>query len=183
MTTFDWYALGQFKARGKFPDQYPANTRTFYSPEDDVHGFLTCYLSSLRLSSVGNMYGYDDDELNSIIISQAKSPKIYCQWSLDKSQAQGAHERVLVAELEGTPGTNVAIGESTRHAISHLKVHIGDGTYVVTGSTNWSLSGEQKQDNALTVTNDPILAAEYRAILDRNHVAMLTQMGRIPPTA
>jgi hypothetical protein len=32
MTAFDWITLGQFKAAGKFPDQYPENVRTFYSP-------------------------------------------------------------------------------------------------------------------------------------------------------
>lgn len=66
--------------------------------------------------------------------------------------------------------------QRTAHAISHLKVAIVDALYIVSGSTNWGNSGEQKQDNQLTVTNDRVIAAEYRAILDRNHAAMLQQM-------
>jgi hypothetical protein len=45
------------------------------------------------------------------------------------------------------------------------------------GSTNWSLAGEQKQDNELTVSGNAVLAAETRAALDRNHDWMLKQMA------
>jgi phosphatidylserine/phosphatidylglycerophosphate/cardiolipin synthase-like enzyme len=58
-----------------------------------------------------------------------------------------------------------------------MKIVIVDGVYTVRGSTNWSLSGEQKQDNELTVHNNAVIAAETRAELDRNHDAMLKQMA------
>ena len=174
---FDWDALGPYKALTRFPDQYPHHTRTFFSPEDNVHGLLVSLLKAARSSIVLNMYGYDDDEIDALIVAHALAPRMYVQMSLDKSQAGGVHERKLLANVEGTPGTNVAIGNSTGHAISHLKVLIVDSLYVVSGSTNWSLSGEQKQDNQLTLQNDPIIAAEYRTILDRNHAAMLKQMA------
>lgn len=172
---FNWDELGRYKAIGRLPDQYPSHTRTFFSPEDNVHAVLTSLLSSARQSLVLNMYGYDDDELNAIILAKAADPKLYVQMSLDKSQAGGVHERALLSGVLGQPACNVAVGQSTRHAISHLKVCIVDGLYVASGSTNWSLSGEQRQDNQLTLQNDPIIAAEYRAILDRNHAAMLAQ--------
>lgn len=174
---FDWDNLGCFKALGSLPPQYPSNTRTLFSPEDNVHGLLKSLLGTgVRQSIVLNMYGYDDPELDELILGHAANPKIYVQMSLDSTQAAGVAEKKLVADLEGCPATNVAIGQSTKHAISHLKVLIVDGLYVVSGSTNWSLSGEGAQDNQLTIQNDPVIASEYRAILDRNHAAMLAQM-------
>ncbi len=62
------------------------------------------------------------------------------------------------------------------NAISHLKIVIIDGVYTVKGSTNWSLSGEQEQDNELTLSRNAVIAAETRAILDLNHDFMLKQM-------
>ena len=44
------------------------------------------------------------------------------------------------------------------------------------GSTNWSLSGEQQQDNELSLNRNAVIAAETRAILDLNHDFMLKQM-------
>jgi hypothetical protein len=40
------------------------------------------------------------------------------------------------------------------------------------------MSGEQAQDNQLTVSQNPVLAAQYRTILDINHVEMLKQMAK-----
>ena len=53
---------------------------------------------------------------------------------------------------------------------------IVDGVYTVKGSTNWSLSGEQEQDNELTLGRNAVIAAETRAVLDLNHDFMLKQM-------
>lgn len=175
---FDWNDLGRYKASGRFLDGYPLDVRTFYSPVDDVHGVLTGLLASTQKSVVLNMYGYDDDDLNDIIMSKLKNEHIYVQMSLDKSQAAGVHERQLLADWNhDLIGNSIAIGHSTKGAISHMKIVIVDGVYTVRGSTNWSLAGEQKQDNELTVHNNAVIAAETRAELDRNHDAMLKQMA------
>jgi phosphatidylserine/phosphatidylglycerophosphate/cardiolipin synthase-like enzyme len=175
---FDWNDLGRYKASGKFLDGYPPGVRTFYSPVDNVHGVLASLLASTQKSIVLNMYGYDDDELNDIILAKLSSERVYVQMSLDKSQAGGVHERELLKKWQNKQiGNSIAIGHSTAGAISHLKIVIVDGVYTVRGSTNWSLSGEQKQDNELTIHNNAVLAAETRAELDRNHDAMLKQMA------
>ncbi|MGN6372349.1 MAG: phospholipase D-like domain-containing protein [Solirubrobacteraceae bacterium] len=175
---FDWNDLGRYKAAGRFLDGYPGDVRTFFSPVDDVHGVLRSLLASTQKSIVLNMYGYDDEELNDIILAKLNDDHIYVQMSLDKSQAAGVHERALLEKWQnGRVGNSIAIGDSTSGAISHMKIVIVDGVYTVRGSTNWSLSGEQKQDNELTIHNNAVIAAETRAELDRNHDAMLKQMA------
>ena len=175
---FEWDDLGRYKQAGRFLDGYPEDVRTFFSPVDDVHGVLVSLLASTQKSLVINMYGYDDAELNDIILAKLTDEHVYVQMSLDKTQAAGVHEKALLAQWQnGLIGNSIAIGESTKGAISHMKIVIVDGVYTVRGSTNWSLAGEQKQDNELTIHNNAVIAAETRAELDRNHDAMLKQMA------
>jgi phosphatidylserine/phosphatidylglycerophosphate/cardiolipin synthase-like enzyme len=178
-SAFDWDQLGQYKAGGRFLDGYPEDVRTFFSPVDRVHGVLVSLLSSTQKSIVLNMYGYDDEELNKIIIDKLENERVYVQMSLDKSQAGGTRERELLKKWKNDLiGNSIAIGKSSKGAISHLKILIVDGVYTVRGSTNWSLGGEEDQDNELTIHNNAVVAAETRAELDRNHDEMLKQMAK-----
>jgi phosphatidylserine/phosphatidylglycerophosphate/cardiolipin synthase-like enzyme len=175
---FTWDSLAKYKAEGRFLDGYPDDQRTFFAPRDLVHGLLAALLGSAQHSIVVNMFGYDDDELNSIIQEKLADEKVYVQMSLDRSQSTGAHEKEILAKWSNDSfGNSIAIGTSSVHnAISHLKIVIIDGVYTVKGSTNWSLSGEQQQDNELTLSRNAVIAAETRAILDLNHDFMLKQM-------
>jgi phosphatidylserine/phosphatidylglycerophosphate/cardiolipin synthase-like enzyme len=176
---FSWEELAQYKSERRFLDGYPADQRSFFSPRDSLHPLLASLLSSAQHSLVLNMYGYDDDELDAIIREKLDSDHVYVQMSLDKSQAGGAHEKALLAKWSNTGfGNSIAIGTSeVKHAISHLKVLIVDGVYTVTGSTNWSISGESEQDNQLTLNRNAVVASELRAVLDLNHDWMLKQMA------
>lgn len=157
---------------------YPANTRTFYSPEDDVHGALKAVLGSARKSVVLAMYGYDDEELAALIDGYLKDPRMYVQVTLDRSQAGGVHEKALLAKYRHEmSGNSVAIGTSEKSAIMHRKMAIVDGLWRISGSTNWSTSGESAQDNELTVIFDPVVCAEARPILDIEHDHALSQMA------
>ncbi len=175
---FSWQGLAQYKAEGRFLDGYPEDQRTFFAPRDNIHGLLVALLGSAQHSIVVNMFGYDDDELNSIIQEKLAAEHVYVQMSLDRSQAGGVHERQILSRWRNDAfGNSIAIGTSSVHnAISHLKIVIVDGVYTVKGSTNWSLSGEQQQDNELTLSRNAVIAAETRAILDLDHDFMLKQM-------
>ena len=175
---FNWDDLGQYKAKGRFLDGYPDDQRTFFAPRDNVHGLLVTLLDSAQHSIVVNMFGYDDDELNKIIQGKLADHSVYVQMSLDRRQAGGVHEKKILAQWANDAfGNSIAIGTSSVHnAISHLKIVIVDGVYTVKGSTNWSLSGEQQQDNELSLSRNAVIAAETRAILDLNHDFMLKQM-------
>ncbi len=176
---FAWDDLAEYKAEKRFLDGYPSDQRTFFSPRDDIHPLLASLLASAQHSLVLNMYGYDDDELDGIIRAKLDEEHVYVQMSLDKSQSAGKHESAILKEWSNSDfGNSIAIGTaSVHHAISHLKVLIVDGVYTVTGSTNWSISGESEQDNQLTLNRNAVVASELRAVLDLNHDWMLKQMA------
>lgn len=171
--------LGRFKAAQSFPHGYDRDYLTFYAPRDTgVHQVLLWALLQAKASVAINMYGFDDPQLVAILRHHAEDPKMLVTLSLDSSEAGGKVETELLKLLRNDlPGNSIAIGRSEKHAISHDKLLVVDGLYLVTGSTNWSFGGEIDQDNQLTLTRDPIACAEARAVIDLDHDVMLKQMA------
>jgi phosphatidylserine/phosphatidylglycerophosphate/cardiolipin synthase-like enzyme len=164
------------------PTGYPANMRTFYSPEDYVPQVLQSVISSVSKSIVVAMYGFDDDVLAAMLDTALKNPAIFVQITLDQSQAAGVHEKALLAKYANEmTGNSVAIGMSERGAIMHRKMVIVDGLWRVSGSTNWSTTGETLQDNELTIIRDALVCAEARPVLDIEHDSALKKMAVSPP--
>jgi phosphatidylserine/phosphatidylglycerophosphate/cardiolipin synthase-like enzyme len=169
--------LDGFSATAPSPLLMP-NVRTFYSPQDNVHAVLKTVLEAATVSVVVAMYGYDDDELAAILDRHLSNPLMHVQITLDRSQAGGVHEKALLAKYAADmTGNSVAIGTSEHSAIMHRKMAIVDGAWRISGSTNWSTSGESLQDNELTVIYAPAECVQARAILDIEHDHALGQMA------
>lgn len=173
MALADLSVLASYRKRGPWPPGWPGDRYRFWAPDDDLHGVLAAMIGSARRSLVVAMYGFADASLAEALHDRLDAPGCYVSVTLDSSQAAGMHEKAILAKA-GFPSNSVAVGQSEKHRIMHLKVLIVDGTDLVTGSTNWSEAGEELQDNELTVARSPVEAADARAKLDLVHESMLT---------
>jgi hypothetical protein len=171
--------LGQFKQAEAFPHGYSRDYLTFYAPRDQgVHQVLLWALLQAKSSVAINMYGFADGHMVSLLRHYAHDPKMIVTLSLDSSEAGSGSEPELLEKLKNDLGGNsIAIGRSEKGAISHDKLMVVDGLYLITGSTNWSFGGEVEQDNQLTLARDPIACAEARAVIDLDHDLMLKKMA------
>ena len=171
--------LGRFKGAGRFPSGYGQDALSFYAPRDPgVHAVIIWTLLQATHSVAVNMYGFDDPQASAIIRLHTENGAIAVTLSLDKSQAGGRAEKaILQLYNHDLIGNSIAIGRSSRGDISHDKLLVVDGLYLITGSTNWSFGGEELQDNQLTLSREPLAAAEARAIIDMDHDDMLKQMA------
>ena len=165
MSMKNFQDLAEFAAR-PFGLGYPIEDHiTLYSPDDNLHGALAALIDSATESIAISMYGFDDDALATAILRKLQDEHVYVLLVLDSSQAAGVHEKALLATVN-YPSNTVVIGRSEKNAIVHLKTGVIDGLDVFGGSTNWSESGESKQDNELTFTRHPLVAARVRTKID-----------------
>ena len=188
--------LGRFTPEGALTPGY-GDHYLFMVGRDDCHAILHDLIPRETLFFKLNMFGYDDDELNTDIVSLMKNPNVRVQASLDRSQAGGVHERkILTADVANDPAfyNSFCVMQSATHQISHTKggvlVALGIG---FEGSMNWSNSGEgtgislkpdvksqpgfKAQNNTLLVSTNPVFLSRFSARLDSEHLIGLQQQA------
>src|SRR5215470_916243 len=70
--------------------------RVFYVGRDDVHGVLMHLYTRVTLSVKMNMFGYDDDDLNNVLLGLVKNPSVMVSVTLDRSQSAGPTEKAIL---------------------------------------------------------------------------------------
>lgn len=108
---------------------------------------------------IATFYGFTDPALADSLI---KAKTRGCQVSIvvDKTQAAGSHQKVLIKQLQSA-GIYVAVGKSACHnQLIHCKAIVVDDRFVESGSLNFSASGLQ-QDNFIDIVDDPIRAGQF----------------------
>lgn len=203
LQTFTVADLAPYTREGVYASNASLDFHLFYVGRDDVHGILKHVLSRVQVSLYLNMFGFDDDELNDIIMQKAADPNITVLITLDKSQAGGVHEKtILNSDMAKDPvgfNAHFAIGESATHQISHTKGFVADGRVAAEGSTNWSTSGEgtfivlgqsakqkagyKAQNNTQSIITDPDTCSRFTAELIAEHLTAKSQGGTLGPTA
>src|SRR5215468_11497969 len=96
LQTFDLFDLQQYTQEKVYSTTASKDFHLFYVGRDDVHDILKHILSRASVSLYLNMFGFDDDELNDILMQQALDPSVTMLITLDKSQAGGKHEKALL---------------------------------------------------------------------------------------
>ncbi len=91
LQSFSLSDLAQYTKEKAYSPEAQDNFHLFYVGRDDVHSILKHIISRVSTSLYLSMFGYDDDELNDIIMQKVMDPTITVVISLDKSQAGGVH--------------------------------------------------------------------------------------------
>lgn len=195
LQTFTLLDLQQFTKEKSYSNNASKDFHLFYVSRDDVHSILKYVLSRVTVSLYLNMFGYDDDELNDILMAKALDPQVTMLITLDKSQATGAHEQALIhSDIAKNPtayNTHFVVGQSATHQISHTKGFVADGRAGGEGSTNWSSSGEgtfvetgmpggpgyKAQNNTQSIFTDPDTISRFQAELIAEHMTAQQQAG------
>jgi hypothetical protein len=186
--------LAVYTAEQAFGPTASPDFRVFYVGRDDVHGVLMHLFTRVSLSVKMNMFGYDDDDLNNVLMGLIQNPAVMVQLTLDKSQASGPTEKAILTNdaAQDTAGfaNDVVVGDSSTGQISHTKGGVLDGIVAFEGSTNWSASGEgtginlaaakqasgfKAQNNTLSVYVNPYEIAKFAARLDYEHAVAAAQ--------
>ncbi len=193
LQTFSLLDLAQYTQEKAYSTTASKDFHLFYIGRDDVHDILKHVLSRVSVSLYLNMFGFDDEELNDILMAKAKDPHITMLITLDKSQAGGVHERRLldsdVAKDPTAFNTHFVVGQSATHQISHTKGFVADGKVGGEGSTNWSTAGEgtfivvgkpggpgyKAQNNTQTIFTDPDTISRFQTELITEHMAAKVQ--------
>ena len=188
LNTFTLNDLAQFTKEKSYSAGASTKFHLYFVGRDDVHDILKYVLSRVTTSLYLNMFGFDDDELNDILMTKVIDPNITVLITLDKSQAGGVHEKKLVALDQEKDlskfNTHFVIGQSATHQISHTKGFVADGKIGGEGSTNWSASGEgtfvvtgqaggpgyKAQNNTQTIFTDEDAVSRFQAELIAEHL-------------
>lgn len=197
LQTFELSDLAQYTKEATYSADASKDVHLFYVGRDDVHDILKYILSRVTISLYLNMFGFDDSELNNIVMQKALNPAVTMLITLDKSQAGGVHEKaLLVADAKynlAAYNTHFVIGQSATHQITHTKGFVADGRVAAEGSTNWSSAGEgtfvvtgepggpgyKAQNNTQSVITDRDTIVRFQTELIAEH--MTAQSQQKPP--
>src|SRR6202022_507398 len=203
---FDLLDLQPYTQEKAYATTASKDFHLFYVGRGEVHDILKHVLSRVSVSLYLNMFGFDDNELNDILMKIALDETVMMLVTLDKSQAGGVHEKALLDAdrkhnlalfnthlVTKTHVQEFVLGQSATHQISHTKGFVADGKVAGEGSTNWSDSGEgtfvvkgqpggprfKAQSNTQSIITDPDTISRFSAELIAEHMIAQKQAAAV----
>ena len=154
------------------PKGYPTDTAVLFSPRDKVQAAIELMLNSATVSLKVAMFALTDPAVNTILHTKAALPAPFeFQMTLYSDEATtDLPMKAIVAGWATDP--RVVTGTSAKGDYSHLKVAVVDHEYIIDGSTNFTLSGEEGEDNTIIVRKHAVLALWYETQLDAIYAHM-----------
>lgn len=138
---------------------------TCFSPLGHCDQVMISWIDASEKTLDGAIYGLTDEPIAQALIAAHKRG-VKVRLVHDRTQAAG--KRDVAQELE-TAGIPVHIQRGTKGGILHDKFLVIDGTFVLTGSFNWTANATQKNDENFVVLDDqaPKFEAEFNRLWSR----------------
>jgi phosphatidylserine/phosphatidylglycerophosphate/cardiolipin synthase-like enzyme len=129
-------------------------------------------VSAVTTSQTLAMYSMDSEPLVAQIVENYHSveggmPTLITQDQSCYRTNEGTRVAAPFLALRGSPNFRWAVGTSDKDSnISHMKAFVGDDSFTISGSTNWSGMGMNEEDNECEVTLNTVLAAQLTARIE-----------------
>ncbi|MCL2336242.1 MAG: phospholipase D family protein [Firmicutes bacterium] len=133
------------------------------APSDTVKLLTDQYATAQQTLDVA-IYSLTQKDIANGILA-AKKRGVQVRVITDKSQlASNKTQRQMIAKFISA---GIPVKENTHSGLMHLKVSIVDDKIVTTGSFNYTVSADSRNDENLVVINNPTLALAYQAEFNR----------------
>ncbi len=123
---------------------------TCFSPLGHCDQVMASWINASEKTLDGAIYGLTDDAIAQALIAAHKRG-VRVRLVHDRTQAAGRYDVAQELLLAGIP---VRIQRGTKGGILHDKFLVIDGTFVLTGSFNWTANATRKNDENFVVVDD-----------------------------
>jgi phosphatidylserine/phosphatidylglycerophosphate/cardiolipin synthase-like enzyme len=151
----------------------------FYAPKTNLERRELETLRTAKVSVDVAMYSFTDLELAAELVALARSGVRVRVYRDSRESANESQRGITTTSLLLAGGVGVRVKAS--RDLMHFKSYLIDGTFLRTGSANWSPTGLKRQDNDVHYESDPTTAkafeAHFATMWERstNRVPMATQ--------
>lgn len=141
----------------------PAGVRLYYGPADDFSGVDARLIAGARKKIDMAAYVLTDRALISLL-GAAAMRGVKLRIYLDGEE--GGRAAANVEEIASAPNVELRRKGASRD-LMHLKSYAVDGRTLRSGSANFSVSGEERQDNDVIVIDSVPLVQKFEANFER----------------